>query len=136
MLSDLNLQKARFSNVKFISCKLSALKFFDLDPLLLGFKFENCNLLGCNFSGLQIAKTLFSSCLVHECDFVETNLQNASFAGSDLKGSKFHNCNLRKCNFQEAINLNIDPLNNVIKGALFDSLNALTLLNYLDIVIK
>jgi fluoroquinolone resistance protein len=130
------LDGARLQDVFFSESKLMGVDFTLCDASFLEIGFEKCLLRGCNFTDMKLKKTKFIECNLRECHFVQCNLEEANFEKSDLAGSLFHNTKLDKANFTGALQYTIDPLNNSLKGAKFSSLEALSLLKGLGVVIE
>ncbi|MFD1551393.1 pentapeptide repeat-containing protein [Putridiphycobacter roseus] len=114
---------------EFVACKMLGLDFSSLNPFLIRFSFENCQLNFSSFFGLKIKGTPFINCQLQEVDFSETDLSKASFAESDLKMATFDRTNLIETDFRTAINFSIDPTINKMKKAKFASNNLRGLLD-------
>tara|TARA_B110000902_G_C13727329_1_gene367569 strand:- start:154 stop:501 length:348 start_codon:yes stop_codon:yes gene_type:complete len=95
------------------------IKFNEVNPFLLQFSFQKCQLNFSSFYQLKIQNTKFSGCNLEEVDFTETIATACVFDDSNLKGAIFEDTNLGKSDFRTAINFNINPENNRLKGAKF-----------------
>ena len=74
-------------------------------------------------------------CRITQVDFQNATLEKADFRGSDLKGSLFGNTHLEYANFTDAHNINLDLRTNHLKGAIFSRFEALSLLEFMEIVL-
>ena len=92
--------------------------------------------MGCNFSDLKMKRTSFLGSKVKECYFNDTFLMEADFRETDLEGSIFHHADLSKADFRDAKNYSINPQSNTLKKARFSIPEALSLLNFFDILIS
>lgn len=126
----------RLQEVNFEQCKLIGVNLGKCDPLFLKISFKDCLIESCNFSNLDLCKTLFHHCMIRETYFTETKLEKADFKGSDLRGSIFHNCDLSGASFLQAINYSMSPVTNKLKKCKFSSPEVLALLEHLEIVIE
>ena len=89
----------------------------------------------CYFSNLDIKKSKFINCLIHDTDFIDIDLREVDFSACDLQNSKFQNADLRQANFSGARNYRISPLNNKIAKAKFSADEVISLLGAFDITI-
>ncbi|WP_449618963.1 pentapeptide repeat-containing protein [Sphingobacterium bovistauri] len=108
-----------FQDCKFTHCKTLGLQFPMANQFNIGFSFIECVLDHCNFSGLKLNKTKFTSCRMHEVDFEGTELKKAIFNNCDLARTNFYQSNLEEADFTTAYNFQIDPDANRITGAKF-----------------
>ena len=151
------LNKSKFVDCHFIRCNLSLIKvqqsqFFDV-------VFEECKLVGIDWTVVSWSQYVFSSpvkfyksilndssffglsleeleveeCKAHDVDFREGNFSSANFYNTDFTNSLFNKTNLTGASFIEAINYDIDILFNEISKAKFSCLEAVRLLEGLDI---
>lgn len=134
-LSLARINDCRFLGVRFEQCKLAGSAFDKCDAFILDIGFEGSIISNCNFSKLNLKKTLFRGCEILESDFVGTQLMESDFSQSTLAGSVFNTCDLTKANFTGARSYSINPQNNKVKKARFSMPEALGLLEHLDIVI-
>lgn len=155
--SEAVLNKSKFVDCHFISCNLSLAKveqcqFFDV-------VFDECKLVGVDwtvvswsqyvfcspvkfyksilndssFFGLSLEELEIEECKAHDVDFREGDFSSANFYNTDFTNSLFNKTNLTGANFIEAINYDIDILFNEVTKAKFSRLEAVRLLEGLDI---
>ena len=132
-LSGVILKGTALQDVTFQKCKLMGVHFEDAKPFLLQLSFSDCILDLSSFFRLKLKGTRFSSCRLHEVDFVETELSGAVFEACDLSGAVFENTLLEKADFRTAINYSIDPEQNYISQARFALPEVVGLLGRYDI---
>lgn len=137
---NLNLIKlgySQFRDVQFDGCKLMGIDWTKVNwPNLQFFspvKFEQCLLSESTFYGLKLQEMMLVECKAHNVDFQNADFSNSDFGYTDFRGSIFHKTNLKEVNFCEAISYDIDIRNNTIKGAKFTRLEAVSLLEGLEI---
>lgn len=130
------VENTRLQEVSFVESKVMGVDFTLCDPAFLRLFFEKCLLRGCNFTEMKLQGSKFITSDVKECHFVQSDLKKASFRGSNLEGTAFHHTNLVEVDFVEAIYYAIDPLNNPLKSAKFSKLEALALLQGLEITLE
>jgi len=134
-LSNIIPMNSEFREVKFTNCKAigidwtRASKTIELD-------FTECLLNYSNFRLLKLPKTIIKKSEVKDVDFIETDLKNSNLTGSDFENSTFFKTNLSEVDFTRAINYTIDVNNNTMKKTRFSLPEALSLLNYLDIIVE
>lgn len=126
----------RLQGNSFEECKIVGGDFSKCDPMFLSISFKKCLINMGNFSDLNLKGTSFIGSTLRETHFSHVNLSEADFTDCDLSGSLFHHADLTKANFATALNFSINPLNNKLKGARFSKETALTLLDYLGIVLE
>lgn len=155
--SDIRFYKCKFVDCLFISSNLSNVKidyskFFDVsfnDSKMVGIdwtkadwprfaftsplKFNNCIINDSSFFGLNLSEIELKHCKAQDVDFRNGNFSKAHFNFTDFTSSLFMKTNLREANFCDAENYTIDIFNNDIKGAIFSRLEALRLLDCLNI---
>ena len=102
--------------------------FTKISTLLIDWAFKNSKIELCDFSRLDMKKSIFSECTIREADFIDVDLSNSDFSNSDLQATKFQNSNLEEVDFTEARNYYIDPTQNKLKKAKFSSPEVLSLL--------
>lgn len=95
--------------------------------------FVECALNHSTFIGLKLAKTQIKDCVAVDVDFREAELTGADFSGSDLAQSLFGNTDLSKADFSSARNYQIAPHQNTLTGAKFALPEAMSLLFNMDI---
>lgn len=76
---------------------------FTKEPHLPSKNFSKANLMGANFSGLEVRGVLFNEANLNNANFARTNLEYSEFRGADLRGSNFSKANLFECDFKNAI---------------------------------
>lgn len=135
-LSNVKLKQTGFRDIIFTNCKLLGLRFDDCNPFMLEVQFENCILDLSSFYALNLKKTCFQGCQLHEVDFVEADLSESKFNNCDLQGALFERTNLQKADLRSASNYRIDPADNQIKKAKFSWPEASVLLDKYDITIS
>jgi fluoroquinolone resistance protein len=141
-----------FANTNLSNCKVDYSKFFDIgfnSSKLVGIdwtkadwprfnfisplKFNNCIINDCSFFGLALGELVLEHCKAHDVDFRNGNFNKAIFCYTDFTNSLFMKTNLQGADFSEAENYDIDIFNNEIKAARFSRMEAVRLLNSLDI---
>lgn len=151
------LNKSKFVDCHFIRCNLSLVKveqsqFFDV-------VFEECKAVGIDwtrvswsqyvfcspikfyksiindssFFGLSLEELEIEECKAHDVDFREGDFSSANFYNTDFTNSLFNKTNLTGASFIEAINYDIDIHFNEVSKAKFSRLEAVRLLEGLDI---
>ena len=135
-LSTVVLNNTAFRNVIFTHCKMLGMHMERCNPFLLEVAFSHCLLSLSTFYRLQLKRTKFSHCILHECDFTETDLTQAVLEECDLAGAVFDHSILVKADLSTAINYTIDPELNNIKGAKFSLHGLPGLLGRYDIEIN
>lgn len=151
-----DLSGFEFKDCTFHSCDLSMVKLEA--TVLYGVLFENCKLIGTDFSKVSrflfsisftksildyclfhksnLKKTTFDHCSLRETIFAETDLTEARFLQSDLTDATFERCNLISADFRTAQNFTIDTSQNRVKNARFAYPGVLGLLRHLGIVLE
>jgi len=155
--SEAILNKSKFIGCHFIGCNLSLIKieqsqFFDV-------VFEECKLVGVDwtvaawskyvfcspikfyksilndssFFGLSLEELEIEECKANDVDFREGNFSSANFYNTDFTNSLFNKTNLTGVSFIEAINYDIDIFFNEVSKAKFSRLEAVRLLEGLDV---
>lgn len=157
-----NFSSVRFYKCKFVDCvfassnlsnsKVDYSKFFDInfnESKLVGIDwtkadwprfnftspltFNHCIINDSSFFGLTLSELTLEHCKAHDVDFRNGNFSKSSFTYTDFTNSLFMKTNLQDTDFSEAENYDIDIFNNNIKSARFSRLEAVRLLNCLDI---
>lgn len=142
-----DLKGSVFVDCKFTTCNLANSSLMNVT--LRGVLFENCNLMGINwtelrkngsfsfdgsklnygsFQSVDLRGTSFANCIIREADFSGANLTKASFRSANLSGTSFVNSNADKADFRGARDYFIDPKLTKIKEAQFSFPEALVLL--------
>lgn len=134
-LSLTKVRGSRLHGVKFEECKLVGVDFSQVGKRFFSISFDQCLLDTCNLSGLSMKKISFARSTLRNVLFKESELSEASFIDCDFRETLFHQCDLRKADFRGARNYSIDLLNNKVKGAKFSFPDALALLRAFDIEI-
>ena len=157
-----NFSEVRFYKCKFVDCAFSASnlsnlsidysKFFDVsfkESKLVGvnwtkadwprfnsnapISFSECIINDSSFFNLSLSELVLEHCKAQDVDFRNCTLSKARFCYTDLTNSLFFKTNLREADFSEAENYDIDIFNNDIKTAKFSRIEAVRLLNCLDV---
>lgn len=97
--------------------------------------FARCVISHSTFNGLQLKALKLLDCLAVDVDFRDANLSGADFSGTDLAESLFSNTNLPGADFGKARNYSINPGRNILTRAKFSLPEALALLYSLEIVL-
>jgi uncharacterized protein YjbI with pentapeptide repeats len=135
-LSSVKVAKTTFNEVIFQDCKMLGIHFEQVEPLLLAFSFDTCQLDFASFYQLKLPKTHFKNCSLQEVDFVETDLRQAIFEHCNLARAIFDFSDLQKADFSTASNFSINPNKNKLKGAKFDKAHLAGLLASFRLNIK
>jgi uncharacterized protein YjbI with pentapeptide repeats len=101
------------------------------DPMV----FTRCVVSHATFNGLQLKALKLRDCLAVNVDFRDANLSGADFSGTDLAESLFSSTNLTGADFSRARNYSINPGRNILTRAKFSLPEALALLYSLEIVL-
>lgn len=136
-LSVIKIGYSRFVDVAFEECKVVGVDWTQGQWPRLGLGspliFKQCVLDASSFYGLHLKDCVIENCRAHDVDFRGADFTGADFSGSDLLNSLFASTMLVWANFFAAINYTIDINNNQIKHAKFCRLEAVRLLESLDI---
>lgn len=167
---DCTFEKCIVSDMKFVHCSFKGCHFINCSAMNLEFKytqagnneFENCMLMGINWTELLIDRAIFlpfsvfSDCTLKYNGFYGLNLKQFHFNTNNIIGSFFEECNIEKgqfryCNlkdtsfsnnnlkgadFRDAKDYVISIETNQIKKAKFSYPEVLNLLKTLDILIE
>lgn len=136
-LSVVTVGYSRFIDVTFDQCKIVGVDWtkgqwttFSLGSPLI---FKQCIIDASSFYGLPFKGCVLETCRAHDVDFRGADFSEADFSYTDLLNSLFGGTNLIRANFYEAVNYSIDINNNQINHARFCRLEAVRLLESLDI---
>jgi len=136
-LSLIKIPNSRFFEVEFVDCKLVGIDWtraywptYYIDSEL---KFSRCILNDSSFFSLTLNELTLDGCKLHEVDFREGDFSNSSMLNSDFTNSLFMKTNLQNVDFTESYNFAINILENKISKAKFSRLDALSLLDSLNI---
>jgi uncharacterized protein YjbI with pentapeptide repeats len=136
-LSVADIGYSRFVDVRFEDCKLIGVDWTrgDWPRLVLHspFEFRHCVLDGGSFFGMKLAGLVLERCRAQDVDFQQADLSRGNFSGTDFTHSQFGQTNLGRANFCDATGYRIDINSNFIGKARFSRLEALSLLDSLDI---
>lgn len=169
-LNDIEFYNCTFINIDFLEKKLNSVKFLEChfknsnlsncsiaNCNIRDTKFENCKLLGINWSAvksvfnLHISESIldysifhnlkmnystFTECSIKNAEFEESNLEGTVFYNTNLAESVFNRCNLKNCDMREAHNYFIDIKNNNVKDIKVSLPEAITLLTGIDIIVE
>ena len=131
--SNVVFAKTAFKEVEFTDCKMIGTNFTHINPFLLNFTCNDCNLEFADFYGLALKNVNFNNCKLIDVEFENADLSDIGFSDCDFNKSRFHNTNLQKCDFSSSTNISLDPRHNKVKGAIFSTSNALGLLSPMGI---
>lgn len=136
-LSNGKVNYSKFFDVNFNECKLVGIDWTKADWPRFNFtsplQFNNCIMNDSSFFGLALSELVLEHCKAHDVDFRNGNFSKSTFVYTDFTNSLFMKTNLQETDFSEAENYDIDIFNNDIKSARFSRLEAVRLLNCLDI---
>lgn len=157
--SEAFFHSCRFIDCRFENCNLSLMKL--TDSIISGSEFVSCKMIGIdwtmcnwkslltgeplefiesilndsNFLGLKLDNLVMRKCSAKDVDFRMGSFVKADFSASDFKGAWFEKTKLEYANFTDATNTQINLQNNYLKGAIFNRLEALFLLETMGIVL-
>ena len=128
---------SRFSDVVFNDCKMIGINWTTVDwPTIIPaspIRFHNCILNDNTFVGLELRQIIIKNCIIHDGDFREGIFRGADFGGTDFSNSLFNNTDLTRADFTGAVNYCINLTTNTISHAKFSRVEAMNLLECLDI---
>ena len=134
-LSLVKVTDTSFIDVEFSNCKMIGIDWTEaIKPL--SFAFDACKLNSSIFIEMDIRNTKMTNCEIHDIDFDSANLTKVQLNNSDLKGCKFLNTDLSFADLSGAINYDINPNRNKLKKTKFTLPEALSLMNYFDVIIE
>ena len=136
-LSLAKVEQCQFIDVVFEECKavgidwtrVSWSQYVFCSPL----KFYKSIINDSSFFGLSLQELEIEECKAHNVDFREGDFSSANFCNTDFTNSLFNKTNLTAADFIEAINYDIDVYFNEVSKAKFSRLEAVRLLEGLDI---
>lgn len=155
--SEVAFSRCRFIDCEFIGCNLSVVTFGY--SKLAGVIFRDSKLIGVDwtkvswpalaisapvsfyhsiindgsFQGLSLQGVILGSCKAHHVDFRDSDFSHSRFSNTEFSGAFFVNTNLTGVDFSEATDYDIDINNNIVKKARFSRVEAVRLLEGLDI---
>lgn len=136
-LSNCKVDYSKFFDTSFDESKLVGLDWTKADWPRFNFtsplKFTRCIINDSSFFGLALSELVLEHCKAHDVDLRNGNFSKSNFTYTDFTNSLFMKTNLQETDFSEAENYDIDIFNNDIKSARFSRLEAVRLLNCLDI---
>ncbi|PKP27432.1 MAG: hypothetical protein CVU06_02045 [Bacteroidetes bacterium HGW-Bacteroidetes-22] len=135
-LSMVKLEAAVLHGVLFENCKLIGTDFSKVSRFLFTISFRKSILDYCLFHKTNLKKTTFDHCSLRETIFAEADLTEAKFPQSDLTDATFEHCNLMSADFRTAQNYTIDTSQNRVKNARFAYPGVLGLLKHLGIALE
>lgn len=97
--------------------------------------FQNCRLKYNHFTRMNLLRFDFSDTEITDSMFAECTLTESNFKGCILNKTEFFQCDLKKSDFREASGYQIDVMTNKLKGARFSFPEVVNLLNSLEIKI-
>lgn len=130
------MNDAKMRGVVFTGCKILGVVFTPCDTLIIDMHFTKCVLRNCNFSGLSLRKMAATNCEIIDSDFINIDLTDADFTESSFQGTEFNNANLTRASFIDARGYEINPLSNKIRKARFSMPEAISLVEYLGVIIN
>lgn len=136
-LSNIKVDYSKFLDTHFKQSKLVGVDWTKADWPRFNFaapiSFSECIINDSSFFGLVLSELELEHSKAHDVDFRHGNFIKAKFSYTDFTNSLFMKTNLREADFSEAENYDIDIFNNEIKAARFSRLEAVRLLNSLEI---
>lgn len=136
-LSNIRVDYSKFFDTNFNESKLVGVDWTKADWPRFNFtapiSFSECIINDSSFFNLNLSELVLEHCKAHDVDFRNGNFTKAKFIFTDFSNSLFMKTNLQEADFSEAENYDIDIFNNEIKAARFSRLEAVRLLNCLDI---
>ncbi len=134
-LSLMKVDKSTFKKLQLIRSKAIGVQWFDArNPFTI--TCTESNISYSSFFGKDLKKAKFIKCEAKETDFTDCNLSEAVFTGTDLSGARFVDCDLSFANFREAKNYSFDVRQNKLKKTMCSLPEAISLLNYFDIILN
>jgi fluoroquinolone resistance protein len=118
-LSLCKMDNTQLNNIAFKECKMLGIHFDNCLPFGLSLSFNSCQLNHSSFYRLNLKKTVFRNCQLHEIDLTECDLTSAIFDVCDMLGAVFMRSILENADFRTAYNYQLDPEQNKIKKARF-----------------
>jgi uncharacterized protein YjbI with pentapeptide repeats len=128
-----DMTNSTLDGVSFEDCKIVGFNFSTLNNFNTAFSCRNSRLITCSFINIDIRNSGFAGCVIDDSVFRNCNLQKADFGGVTFRFTSFHANDLRHANFKDASGFQIDPCNNKMKGAFFTALSALELVKSFEI---
>lgn len=147
-------KKCRFEDCLFMECNLSLVQpeyssFVDVDfkhckaiginwskaATPVGVNFYFCMIDSSSFFGLNISRMTMSHCSAREVNFTEANLTKGIFDSTNFSNSRFSKTNLTQSDFRNSTHYNINPEYNLLKKTRFSTLEVISLLSGLDIIL-
>jgi len=136
-LSVVDFNQSKLSNVTFDQCKLIGIDWTRISwsAIVRGapITFTDSILNDGSFFGLALEELVAESCQAHTVDFREGDFNHANFSKTDFMDSLFNETNLSYADFTDASNYQIDVYYNKVNGARFCRIEALSLLESLEI---
>lgn len=138
--ANIKTESSQMKFAEFVNCNFVGINWSTLRPdgrfAAPISKIQNCRLKYNTFTGIAFRKFNFSGSSIVESMFGECELAESSFAACKLERTEFFRCDLRKADFRGATGYQIDIMSNQMKGAKFSYVEAINLLNSLDIKIE
>jgi uncharacterized protein YjbI with pentapeptide repeats len=131
------ISQCRFTDAVFKDCKLIGIDWTlatwpDI-VLFSPIKFFKCIISDSSFFGLSLNELKIEACKAHDVDFRDGRFCGANFTFTDFSNSLFKETDLTGADFTGAVNYRIDINYNKIKNAKFSRIEAVSLLESLDI---
>jgi len=136
-LSVVDFNQSKLNNVTFDQCKLIGIDWTRItwSSIVTGspITFTDSILNDGSFFGLALEELVAENCQAHAVDFREGDFNHANFSKTDFMNSLFNETNLSYADFSDASNYQIDVYFNKVNGARFCRIEALSLLEGLEI---
>jgi uncharacterized protein YjbI with pentapeptide repeats len=120
---------------KFENCKLMGIDF-SRETKLLNTEFIECILDFANFRALDLRKYKFADCSLVEADFSMCDLRESDFRRANLRLAFFHGAKFGKTDFRDADILGFDLRMENLAGVIFTPVQFVSLAESLGVVIK
>lgn len=139
-LSNVSVLGSKFPDTQFKKSKMIGIDWSKAGlsvPLKhLDINFEECIIDFSNFADTNLTSGKIAWCSAKEANFNDANCVKMNFEKTDFEKSIFHNVNLTEATFEGARNYAINPANNKLKKTIFSLPDAVSLIKYLDIILK
>lgn len=88
------------------NCDFRGVDFSKNDTIITRCDFIDCDLSGCNLTGVTAIRSTFAGCKFLDTEESNAILDNTNFSGCNLRrsafGAKAKDCNFNRCNFRDA----------------------------------
>jgi len=132
-IQNCNFEKAVFQGLDMTNCIIKLSNLANQSLMNHSYQqiiFDNCNLIGINFTDSYLENILFKNCNLTYSNFSNTNLKNIIFDNCNLKSSSFNsvkwkeltldNCDLSDSEFNKTSLKNLDISNCIINNINID----------------